>query len=194
MTGVRVLGDVGLCQVRLVSLSHTHTHSRHTHTLPSPLSLVRLVSASSGWMAPFGHARLLFSKSRDGKGANGSKNRPHDAYPVTLNHAAKGSVFVNLRNAGNLEHTGVRVLGDVSLCQVRLVAHLPRTSLIRNQKKKDIFIERMTSDRKQKGSREGSKEGSTGSKRLDDTRCTTCRRRMNYHKKQPFPRTLQFHR
>ena len=32
--------------------------------------------------APFGHARLLFSKSHDGKGANGSKNRPHDAYPV----------------------------------------------------------------------------------------------------------------
>ena len=29
-----------------------------------------------------GHARLLFSKSHDGKGANGSKNRPHDAHPV----------------------------------------------------------------------------------------------------------------
>ena len=30
-----------------------------------------------------GHtSRLLFSKSHDGKGANGSKNRPHDAYPV----------------------------------------------------------------------------------------------------------------
>ena len=27
-----------------------------------------------------GHARLLSSKSHDGKGANGSKNRPHDAY------------------------------------------------------------------------------------------------------------------
>ena len=25
---------------------------------------------------------LKFSKSHDGKGANGSKNRPHDAYPV----------------------------------------------------------------------------------------------------------------
>ena len=33
-------------------------------------------------LAPFGHARLLFSKSHHGKGANGSKNRPHDAYPV----------------------------------------------------------------------------------------------------------------
>ena len=33
-------------------------------------------------MAPFGHARLLFSKSHDGKGANGSKNRLHDAYHV----------------------------------------------------------------------------------------------------------------
>ena len=31
---------------------------------------------------PFGRARQLFSKSHDGKGANGSKNRPHDAYPV----------------------------------------------------------------------------------------------------------------
>ena len=30
----------------------------------------------------FGHARLLFSKRHDGKGANGSKNGPHDAYPV----------------------------------------------------------------------------------------------------------------
>ena len=29
-----------------------------------------------------GHARLLFSKSHDGKEDNGSKNRPHDAYPV----------------------------------------------------------------------------------------------------------------
>jgi hypothetical protein len=31
---------------------------------------------------PCGHARLLFSKIHDGKGANGPKNRSHDAYPV----------------------------------------------------------------------------------------------------------------
>ena len=33
-------------------------------------------------LGPSGHARLLLSKCHDGKGANGSKNRPHDAYPV----------------------------------------------------------------------------------------------------------------
>ena len=31
---------------------------------------------------PFGHARLLFSKSHIEKGSNGSKNQPHDAHPV----------------------------------------------------------------------------------------------------------------
>jgi hypothetical protein len=49
---------------------------------------------------------MLFSKRHDRKGANGSKNRPHDAYPsgvaspVTTNHAAKGFVFVNLKTPG----------------------------------------------------------------------------------------------
>ena len=45
------------------------------------------------------HARLLFSKSHDGKGANGSNNRPYHVrcrVPLTTNHAAKGSVFVDL--------------------------------------------------------------------------------------------------
>ena len=33
-------------------------------------------------LAPFRQARLLFSKSHDWGGTNGSKKRPHDAYPV----------------------------------------------------------------------------------------------------------------
>ena len=37
----------------------------------------------------------------------------------------------------------------------------------------------MTSDRKLKASREARNEGSTGPKRLDDTRCTTYKRRIN---------------
>jgi len=50
---------------------------------------------------------LLFSKSHDGKRANGSNNRLHPsgaACPVTTNNAAKGSMFVKLRNAGNLKN------------------------------------------------------------------------------------------
>jgi len=59
--------------------------------------------------SPKTFSNYLLLLDHDGKGANGSKNRPHDAYPVrvaspaTTNHAAKGSVFVNLRNGGNLK-------------------------------------------------------------------------------------------
>ena len=68
-----------------------------------------LLASGSGlaYIAPFGHARLPFSKSHDRKGAHGSKNRPIPsgiASPVTTNHAAKGSVFVNVRNADNLNN------------------------------------------------------------------------------------------
>ena len=48
-------------------------------------------------------ARLLFSKSHDGERANGSKTDRTTripsgvASPLSMNHAVKGSVFVNLK-------------------------------------------------------------------------------------------------
>ena len=48
------------------------------------------------------HARLLFSESHNGEGANGSKNRPHDAFPVP-GYYEPCSENVNLRNAGDLK-------------------------------------------------------------------------------------------
>jgi len=60
------------------------------------LDAVNLSLALSTWSS-----RLII-----GKGANGSKNRPHDEYPVRCRvpgyyEPATGSVFVHLRNTGN---------------------------------------------------------------------------------------------
>ena len=68
------------------------------------------LSAAQGLKPPYGHTRLLFSKSDDGKGADGSKNRLHDACPVLCRVpgdygpcSERVRVF-HLKKAGNLKN------------------------------------------------------------------------------------------
>ena len=49
-----------------------------------------------------GHARLLFTMGRELMAPITDRIPSGVASPVTTNHAATGSVFVNLRNDGNL--------------------------------------------------------------------------------------------
>ena len=77
-----------------------------------PLRGTRLVGARLGLpRAPFGHARLLFSKSHDGKGANGPENLPHDACPVQCrvpSYHKPCSEMINFRNGGKFKLPGRR--------------------------------------------------------------------------------------